>query len=62
LALDPLSKPHVVAVNQAEAQFWQRSEGVRIDWSDKILGFECGGEALWPSPCHWGMHGHEALR
>jgi hypothetical protein len=44
LALDPLSKPHVVAVNKAEAQFWQRSHGVKVDWADRILGFECGGE------------------
>lgn len=48
LALNPLSKPHVVAVNQAEAQFWQRSQGVKVDWSDRILGFECGGET--PAP------------
>eukprot|EP00316_Scyphosphaera_apsteinii_P004299 CAMPEP_0119314704 /NCGR_PEP_ID=MMETSP1333-20130426/33735_1 /TAXON_ID=418940 /ORGANISM="Scyphosphaera apsteinii, Strain RCC1455" /LENGTH=512 /DNA_ID=CAMNT_0007319875 /DNA_START=93 /DNA_END=1631 /DNA_ORIENTATION=- len=44
LALNPLDKSHVVEVNRAEAQFWQRSEGHRIDWSDKILGFECGGQ------------------
>ena len=25
-ALDPLSKPHVVAINGAEAEFWKRSQ------------------------------------
>lgn len=44
LALDPLSKAHVVEVNKAEALFWERSQGERIDWSDRILGFECGGQ------------------
>lgn len=31
-------------VNAAEAEFWRRSQGNRIDFSDKILGFECGGQ------------------
>eukprot|EP00976_Prorocentrum_cordatum_P064701 1177596-Prorocentrum_minimum.AAC.2 len=31
-------------VNQAEAAFWRNNAGVRVDWSDRILGFECGGE------------------
>ena len=44
LALAPLDKEHVVAVNRAEAEYWRRSEGHRIDWSDKLLGFECGGQ------------------
>jgi len=43
LALDPLSTPHIKQVNAAEAEFWKRSQGYRIDWSDRILGFECGG-------------------
>lgn len=31
-------------VNAAEAEFWRRSQGNRIDYSDRILGFECGGQ------------------
>lgn len=31
-------------VNKAEAEFWRRSQGTRVDYSDKILGFECGGQ------------------
>eukprot|EP00965_Chrysotila_dentata_P029480 979776-Pleurochrysis_carterae.AAC.1 len=38
LALAPLDADHVRAVNKAEAAFWKRSEGYRVDWSDKILG------------------------
>merc|ERR1740130_318318 len=44
LALDPLSKRHVVEINKAEADFWTRSQGSRMDWSDRLLGFECGGQ------------------
>jgi len=44
LALAPLDADHVRAVNKAEAAFWKRSEGYRVDWSDKILGFDCGGQ------------------
>lgn len=44
LALDPLNKDHVIKVNQAEAEFWQKSEGYRVGWSDEILGFDCGGQ------------------
>merc|ERR1712087_673924 len=44
LAIAPLDTEHVKQVNAAEAQFWQRSRGYRIDWSDKLLGFECGGQ------------------
>jgi L-galactono-1,4-lactone dehydrogenase len=44
LALAPLDKKHVAAVNQAEAEFWKRSQGERIDWSDRVLGFDCGGQ------------------
>ena len=29
---------------QAEAEYWRRSEGYRIGWSDQILGFDCGGQ------------------
>lgn len=36
---------HVIAqVNAAEAEFWRRSQGNRVDFSDRILGFECGGQ------------------
>lgn len=48
LAVDPLDTEHVRKVNQVEAEYWKKSEGVRIDWSDKILGFDCGG-AQWVS-------------
>lgn len=42
IALDPLNKNHIVKVNQAEAEFWKKSEGYRVGWSDEILGFDCG--------------------
>mmetsp|Transcript_9296 Transcript_9296/g.29910 ORF Transcript_9296/g.29910 Transcript_9296/m.29910 type:complete len:524 (-) Transcript_9296:110-1681(-) len=44
LELAPLDKSHVADVNRAEAAFWKRSQGARVDWSDRILGFECGGQ------------------
>lgn len=44
LALDPLNAKWVKKVNQAEADFWKKSEGTRIDWSDRILQFDCGGQ------------------
>ncbi|KAK2651989.1 hypothetical protein Ddye_011845 [Dipteronia dyeriana] len=44
LALDPLNKDHVIKVNQAEAEFWRKSEGYRVGWADEILGFDCGGQ------------------
>ncbi|PKA48704.1 L-galactono-1,4-lactone dehydrogenase 2, mitochondrial [Apostasia shenzhenica] len=44
LALDPLNKDHVVEVNKAEAEYWKKSEGYRVGWSDEILGFDCGGQ------------------
>lgn len=31
-------------VNAAEAEFWRRSQGNRVDFSDRVLGFECGGQ------------------
>lgn len=31
-------------VNAAEAEFWRRNQGNRIDFSDRVLGFECGGQ------------------
>jgi len=44
LAADPLNVAHVKRVNAAEAAFWRNNQGIRVDWSDRILGFECGGE------------------
>eukprot|EP00966_Prymnesium_polylepis_P178900 4142251-Prymnesium_polylepis.1 len=44
IALDPLNKEHVIEINRAEAEFWKRAGGYRVDWSDKLLGFECGGQ------------------
>ena len=29
---------------QAEAAYWQRSEGYKVGWSDELLGFDCGGQ------------------
>lgn len=40
----PLDPRWVAKVNAAEAEFWRRSEGLRVGWSDEILGFECGGQ------------------
>lgn len=51
LALDPLNKDHVVKVNQAEAEFWRKSEGYRVGWSDEILGFDCGGQQWVSETC-----------
>lgn len=44
LALSPLDVSWVKRVNEAEAEVWRRSEGTRIDWSDQILQFDCGGQ------------------
>ena len=44
LAAAPLDAAHVRRVNRAELEFWRRSEGLRMDWSDRILGFDCGGQ------------------
>lgn len=44
LAKDPLNPKWVAKVNQAEAEFWKSNEGIRIGYSDDILGFDCGGE------------------
>ena len=35
---------HIKRVNKAEAEFWKRSEGYRIGYSDEILQFDCGGQ------------------
>jgi len=44
LALAPLDREHVIAVNNAEASYWKSAQGFRVDWSDKLLGFDCGGQ------------------
>ncbi|CAM9141446.1 unnamed protein product, partial [Chrysoparadoxa australica] len=44
LEVDPLNKHWVAKCNQAEAEFWTRNQGSRIDFADRILGFECGGQ------------------
>jgi len=44
LKLAPLDREHVIQVNKAEAAFWKSAQGWRVDWSDKLLGFECGGQ------------------
>jgi len=53
LAVAPLDPEHVKAVNKAEALFWEASSGTRVDWSHKVLGFECGGEQwVWENVFH----------
>ena len=44
LAHDPLNASWVASVNQAEAAFWKSNEGIRVGYSDEILGFDCGGQ------------------
>jgi L-galactono-1,4-lactone dehydrogenase len=44
LKVAPLDLEHVKRVNAAEAEFWRRNSGQRCDWSDRILGFDCGGQ------------------
>lgn len=44
LAFDPLDLEHVQRCNQAEAEFWKRSQGYRIKPSDEVLQFDCGGQ------------------
>ena len=44
IEIDPLNTEHIKKVNAAEAEFWHRSSGVRVGYSDEILGFECGGQ------------------
>ncbi|PIN18307.1 D-arabinono-1, 4-lactone oxidase [Handroanthus impetiginosus] len=51
IALDPLNKDHIVKINQAEAEFWRKSEGYRVGWSDEILGFDCGGQQWVSETC-----------
>lgn len=44
LAVNPLDAAWVAKVNVAEAEYWRRSAGTRVGWSDEILGFDCGGQ------------------
>jgi L-galactono-1,4-lactone dehydrogenase len=44
LKVAPLELQHVKRCNVAEAEFWTRNAGTRCDWSDQILGFDCGGQ------------------
>ncbi|GLD93306.1 hypothetical protein PINS_up001898 [Pythium insidiosum] len=44
LELRPLDRDHVARVNQAEKQFWLRSQGFRVGLSTDIIGFDCGGQ------------------
>lgn len=44
LKVDPLNCDWVRQVNEAEAKFWKMSTGTHVDWSDRILQFDCGGQ------------------
>jgi len=44
LAHAPLDVNHIKRVNEIEADYWKQSEGYRRGFSDKILGFDCGGQ------------------
>lgn len=44
LRLDSVDASWVAKVNGVEAVFWRGCEGVRVDWSDRILQFDCGGQ------------------
>ena len=46
LAYNPLNQEWVKRVNLVESKFWSDNSGERTDWSDAILGFDCGG-AQW---------------
>lgn len=49
--MDPLNKEHVIEINKAEVEFWRKSEGYRVGWSDEILGFDCGGHQWVSETC-----------
>ncbi|KAG0586730.1 hypothetical protein KC19_2G113000 [Ceratodon purpureus] len=51
LAFDPLNPALVNRVNQVEADYWKKSEGTRVGWSDEILGFDCGGQQWVSETC-----------
>jgi L-galactono-1,4-lactone dehydrogenase len=40
----PLNVEHIQRCNEAEAEFWRRSEGYQIKPSDELLQFDCGGQ------------------
>jgi L-galactono-1,4-lactone dehydrogenase len=44
VSVNPLDAQWIRRVNKAEAECWRRSAGVRVGWSDEILGFDCGGQ------------------
>ena len=44
LAHDPLNPSWVESINRAEAAFWKSNEGIRVGYSDELLGFDCGGQ------------------
>mmetsp|Transcript_97535 Transcript_97535/g.278922 ORF Transcript_97535/g.278922 Transcript_97535/m.278922 type:complete len:385 (+) Transcript_97535:150-1304(+) len=44
LAIDPLNVDHIKRVNQAEADFWTRSESYDIGKNTNKLQFDCGGQ------------------
>lgn len=41
----------IVQVNQVESEYWKKSEGIRVGWSDEILGFDCGGQQWVSETC-----------
>ncbi|KAF9623726.1 hypothetical protein IFM89_004807 [Coptis chinensis] len=51
LALDPLDKDLVFKANQAEEDFWRKSERCGVGWNDEILGFDCGGQQWVSETC-----------
>nr|XP_024393620.1 L-galactono-1,4-lactone dehydrogenase, mitochondrial-like [Physcomitrium patens]PNR41397.1 hypothetical protein PHYPA_018800 [Physcomitrium patens] len=51
LGFDPLNAAHVNKVNQVESEYWKKSEGIRVGWSDEILGFDCGGQQWVSETC-----------
>jgi L-galactono-1,4-lactone dehydrogenase len=57
LAIDPLNYEWVRSINQAEAEYWRLSAGERVDTSDRILGFDCGGQQ-WVSEVAFPVHTH----
>jgi L-galactono-1,4-lactone dehydrogenase len=44
LAVNPLDVEHVKRCNEAEAEFWKRSQGSVVRPSDELLQFDCGGQ------------------
>jgi len=43
IAINPTSIDHIRRVHEVEIEFWKHSQDTRVDSSDKILGFDCGG-------------------